>query len=189
MSITNPTDKLVNVYWLNRNTGEKGGNSYMTLGQGESYAADNWKVGHRIMLTDGADNCLGIALLNDETNEFTVTDDMVVNALDEAPPAEIPEATAQMQSCDLAVPYERTSDNAPNLQVFNTMSESVKLYWINNNTGEPALNYVYATLEEGDVYTENFWVAGDRMMVTDESNSCIGVLDLNGTDNVFVLGQ
>ena len=189
LSITNPTDKLVNVYWLNRNTGEKGGNSYMTLGQGESYAADNWKVGHRIMLTDGADNCLGIALLNDETNEFTVTDDMVVNALDEAPPAEIPEATAQMQSCDLAVPYERTSDNAPNLQVFNTMSESVKLYWINNNTGEPALNYVYATLEEGDVYTENFWVAGDRMMVTDESNSCIGVLDLNGTDNVFVLGQ
>ncbi|OUS67973.1 hypothetical protein B5G52_20715 [Pseudoalteromonas sp. A601] len=189
LSITNPTEKLVKVYWLNRNTGDKGGNPYVTLGQDESYVSDDWNIGHRIMLTDGADNCLGVALLNDENNTFNVTEEMVVDALDEAPPAEIPEATAVMQSCDLAVPYERTSNSAPNLQVINTMSDPVKLYWINNTTGEPALDYVYATLAEGEIYTQTYWAAGDRMMVTDESNSCIGVLDLNDTDNVFVLGN
>jgi hypothetical protein len=187
LSITNPTDKLVNIYWLNRNTGERSGESYATLAQGESYTADDWDIGHRIMLTDGAGSCLGIALLNDENNAFEVTEKMVENAQNEAPPVVIPEATAELGSCDLAVPYTRTSNSAPNLQVANTMTTSVKLYWINNNTGEPVLTNAYATLGEGEIYTETFWAEGDRMMVTDESDSCIGVLDLNGTSNVFVL--
>jgi len=187
LSITNPTDKLVNVYWLSRSSGDKSGSSYATLGKGESYTADDWDIGHRIMLTDGADNCLGVALLNDENNAFVVTEEMVANALDEAPAAEIPEATAEMGSCDLAVPYTRSSGNAPDLQVANTMTSPVKLYWINNTTGEPALSNAYATLSEDEIYTETFWAIGDRMMITDESDSCIGVLDLNGTSNVFVL--
>jgi hypothetical protein len=187
LSITNPTDKLINIYWLSRNSGDKAGNSYATLAQGETYTADDWDIGHRIMLTDGADNCLGVALLNDENNAFEVTDAMVENAIDEAPAVEIPEATAEMGSCDLAVPYTRGSGNAPDLQVANTMTSPVKLYWINNDTGEPLLTSVYATLAEGEIYTETFWAVGDRMMVTDESDSCIGVLDLNDTSNIFVL--
>jgi hypothetical protein len=187
LTITNPTDKLVNVYWLSRNSGDKSGNSYATLAQGESYTADDWDIGHRIMLTDGADNCLGVALLNDENNAFTVTEAMVENAINEAPAVEIPEPTAEMGSCDLAVPYSRESGNAPDLQVANTMSSSVKLYWINNTTGEPALDNAYATLAEGEIYSETFWAVGDRMMVTDESDTCIGVLDLNDTSNIFVL--
>ena len=187
LSITNPTDKLVKVYWLSRSSGDKGGNSYATLAKDESYTADDWDIGHRIMLTDGADNCLGVALLNDENNAFTVTEAMVENALDEAPPVEIPEPTAEVGSCDLAVPYTRQSGNAPDLQVANTLTSPVKLYWINNNTGEPLLSTVYATLAEGEIYTETFWAIGDRMMVTDESDTCIGVLDLNATSNIFVV--
>ncbi|MBQ4862569.1 collagenase [Pseudoalteromonas sp. MMG013] len=187
LTITNPTEKLVKVYWLNRKTGDKSGDSYATLAKGESYTADDWDVGHRIMLTDGADNCLGVALLNEENNAFEVTQEMVKNALDVAPPPVIPDATAEMGSCDLAVPYSRTSDAAPDLQVVNTMTSAVKLYWINNNTGEPLLTTTYATLAQGEIYTETFWSAGDRMMVADESNNCIGVLDLNNTSNIFVL--
>lgn len=187
LSITNPTDKLVKVYWLSRSSGDKSGNSYATLAKDESYTADDWDIGHRIMLTDGADNCLGVALLNDENNGFTVTEAMVENAMDEAPPVEIPEPTAEIGSCDLAVPYTRGSGNAPDLQVANTLTTAVKLYWINNNTGEPLLSSVYATLAEGEIYTETFWAVGDRMMVTDESDTCIGVLDLNDTSNIFVV--
>ena len=187
LTITNPTDKLIKVYWLSRSSGDKSGNSYATLAQGESYTADTWNIGHRIMLTDGADNCLGVALLNDENNTFEVTEAMVENALDEAPAPVIPEPTATMGSCSLAVPYTRGSGSAPDLQVANTMNSRIKLYWINNNTGEPLLTTVYATLEKGQIYTETFWGVGDRMMVTDESDSCIGVLDLNDTSNVFVL--
>ena len=69
----------------------------------------------------------------------------------------------------------------------NTLTSAVKLYWINNNTGELSLNTVYATLAEGEVYTADFWSIGDRMMVTEESDSCIGVLDLNATSNIFVV--
>lgn len=187
LSITNPTDKLVKVYWLSRSSGDKSGSAYATLAKDESYTAEDWDIGHRIMLTDGAENCLGVALLNDEDNVFTVTEAMVENALDEAPPVEIPEPTADIGSCDLAQPYSRESGNAPDLQVANTLTTPIKLYWINNNTGEPLLSNVYATLAEGEVYTETFWAIGDRMMVTDESDSCIGVLDLNATSNIFVV--
>lgn len=187
LSITNPTDKLVKVYWLSRSTGDKSGSSYATLAKDQSYTADDWDIGHRIMLTDGADNCLGVALLNDENNEFSVTEAMVENALDEEPPIEIPEPTAEVGSCDLAEPYTRESGNAPDLQVANTLTSPIKLYWINSNTGEPLLSSVYATLDEGEIYSETFWVVGDRMMVTDESDTCIGVLDLNETSNIFVI--
>lgn len=187
LSITNPTDKLVKVYWLSRSTGDKSGSAYATLAQGESYTADDWDVGHRIMLTDGAENCLGVALLNDENNAFTVSEEMVENAIDEPSAVEIPTPTAEVGSCDLATPYTRESGNAPDLQVANTLTTPVKLYWINNSTGEPLLTNVYATLAEGEIYSETFWAVGDRMMVTDESDNCIGVLDLNATSNIFVI--
>lgn len=187
LAITNPTDKLVNVYWLSRYSGDKSGNSYATLAQGETYSAEDWNIGHRIMLTDGADNCLGVALLNDEDNTFEVSEKLVENALDEAPAAVIPEPTASMGSCDLAQPYTRLSADAPNLQVANTMTSSVKLYWISNESGEPLLSNVYATLAQGEIYSETFWKIGDRMMITDESDTCIGVLDFNDTSNIFVL--
>lgn len=186
-SITNPTDKLVKVYWLSRNKADKSGSAYATLGKDESYSANDWDIGHRIMLTDGAENCLGVALLNDENNAFVITESLVENAINEAPTVEIPEPTAEMGSCDLAAPYTRESGNAPDLQVANTLTTPINLYWINNTTGEPLLTNIYATLAEGEIYTETFWAIGDRMMVTDQDNTCIGVLDLNATSNIFVI--
>ena len=187
LSITNPTDKLVKVYWLSRSSGDKSGSSYATLAKDEVFSADDWDIGHRIMLTDGAENCLGVAILNDENNEFTVTEEMVENAIDEAPPVVIPEPTAELGSCDLAVPYTRESGNAPDLQVANTLETPVKLYWIDNSSGEPWLGTVYATLNQGEIYSETYWAVGDRMMVADESDNCIAVLDLNDTSNIFVI--
>lgn len=189
ISITNPTDTPVNVYWLSNSSADKAGSSYATIANGESFTPEGWRVGERMMLTDGAENCLGVVILNDINNAFEVTEALVENAEDDAGPVEIPEPTAFMGSCDLAVPYSRESGNAPDLLVANQFETTVRLYWINNNTGKPLLTNIYATLATGEIYEETFWAIGDRMMITDENDVCIGVLDLNGDSNIFVLEE
>ena len=156
----------------------------MTLAQGDSFAPDNWRVGERVMLTDIGDNCLGVAILNDSVNQFEILAEHVVGAVEEII---IPHATAEMGSCDLAVPYTRQSGNAPEFIVANTSDTQYNLYWIDTLSGQPYLDNVYATLNLNDMYSADFWTVGDRMMVTDSDDVCVGVLDLNETSNIFVL--
>lgn len=184
VSVTNTTDTPVKVYWLSTSQGNRAGGSYMTLEQGDSFTPDNWRVGERIMLTDIVNNCLAVAILNDETNAFDIEAKHVENAATEVV---LPEATAEMGSCDLVQPYTRESSNAPEFIVANASTNSYNLYWISDSTGEPYLDNVYATLEQNEMYTADFWAIGDRMMVADSNNECVGVLDLNDTSNIFVL--
>ncbi|WP_299805151.1 collagenase [uncultured Shewanella sp.] len=184
VSITNTTDTEIKVYWLSSRNGDKSGGSYMTLAQGDSFTPDNWYIGERVMLTDKTDNCLSVAIFNNENNEFEILAEHVVGAIDEVA---IPEATAEMGSCDLAAPYSRALDYAPEFIVANSSTTPYNLYWIDFNSGEPNLDNLYATLDENEIYTADFWTVGDRMMITDSDNQCIGVLDLNNTSNIFVL--
>ncbi|MGS0730717.1 hypothetical protein ACVBKF_31240, partial [Shewanella sp. 0m-11] len=108
----------------------------------------------------------------------------VVGAVDEV---EIPAATAEIGSCDLAVPYTRESEYAPEFIVANTSTTPYNLYWVDYDSGQPNLSNNYATLGENEMYTADFWTIGDRMMVTDSENQCIGVLSLNDSSNIFVL--
>ncbi|GIU17216.1 hypothetical protein TUM4445_33840 [Shewanella sp. MBTL60-112-B2] len=184
VSITNTTDTEVKVYWLSNSKADKSGGAYMTLAQGDSFTPDNWYIGERVMLTDKTDNCLSVAILNDENNQFQILEQHVEGAVDVV---EIPEATAEMGSCDLAAPYTRESDYAPEFIVANTSTTPYNLYWIDFNSGLPNLSNNYATLGRNEMYTADYWVVGDRMMVTDSDNQCIGVLNLNASSNIFVL--
>jgi len=71
--------------------------------------------------------------------------------------------------------------------VFNTAVNPITLYWIDESTGEALYSSPYATLEQGESYSDTFWFAGHRIMITDSANTCIGVLELNNTSNIFVL--
>ena len=184
VAITNTTDTPVKVYWLSTSQADKAGGSYTTLAQGESFTPDNWRVNERVMLTDIGDNCLGVAILNDSDNQFEILAEHVVGAVEEII---IPQATAVMGSCDLAVPYTRESGNAPEFIVANTSDMQYSLYWIDTDSGQPYLDNVYATLNLNEMYSADFWTVGDRMMVTDSDDVCVGVLDLNETSNIFVL--
>lgn len=184
VAITNTTDTPVKVYWLSTSKADKAGGSYMTLAQGDSFAPDDWRIGERVMLTDAGDNCLAVAMLNDSDNQFEILAEHVVDAVNEII---IPEATAEMGSCELLAPYTRASDNAPEFIVANTSETPYNLYWVNNDSGEPSLGNLYATLNQNEMYSADFWAVGDRMMVADSDDQCVGVLDLNATSNVFVL--
>ncbi|MGS0676483.1 collagenase [Shewanella sp. 125m-1] len=184
VAITNTTDTEVKVYWLSTTKADKSGGSYMTLAQGDSFTPEYWYIGERVMLTDKTDNCLSVAILNDENNQFEIKAEHVVGAVDEV---EIPAATAEIGSCDLAVPYTRESEYAPEFIVANTSTTPYNLYWVDYDSGQPNLSNNYTTLGENEMYTADFWTIGDRMMVTDSENQCIGVLSLNDSSNIFVL--
>lgn len=70
VAVTNTTETPVKVYWLSTSKADKAGGAYMTLAQGESFTPDNWCVGERVMLTDGGDNCLAVAILNDSDKGY-----------------------------------------------------------------------------------------------------------------------
>jgi hypothetical protein len=186
VAITNITDTPVGINWL-RSDGESWDGPYETIEKGDTWQSTYWKIGDRVVLTDTAANCLGIALLNDENNNFEISEELVKDAVNEVQLPE--EATATMGSCDLAVPYERDNSTvAPDFQVVNTSTTKVDLQWISNTTGE-ATSSSYATLDaDNPLFEADNWVATDRMMVVDQSTGvCVGVLDLNATSNIFIL--
>ena len=178
-SVTNPTDVPVTLYWINPTGKANLDNPYATLVAGESYSADYWKQGDRLMVADQNNSCLGVAVLNDEDNDYTISDELVADVV--ALPA------PQIGSCDLLVPYDRTSNSATNFSVTNTTDTDVTLHWVDNSTGEMSLASNYGTLSNGDVYSETYWVAGDRMALVDNQSNCLGVLDLGANNNGFVI--
>lgn len=186
VAITNTTDTPIGINWL-KSDGESWGGPYETLEQGDTWQSTFWKVGDRVVLTDTAANCLGIALLNDEDNTFDIDEELVKDAVNEV---QLPdEATATMGSCDLAVPYNRdNSTDAPEFKVVNTSTTKVDLQWISHSTGK-VTSSVYATLDVNNpLFEADNWVVTDRMMVVEQSSGdCLGVLNLNETSNIFIL--
>ncbi len=91
----------------------------------------------------------------------------------------------QVGECTLATSYTRSADKAIDFSVTNESEQSVSLYWIDFSSGQPYLESSYGTLAPGEVYTADFWVQGDRMMITDANNECLGVVVLNDTNNMF----
>ena len=72
LTITNTTDTTASVFWVSNVLGSKSGDTYASLAKDEVYSETFWKLGDRIMLTDAAGACLGIAILNDTNNEFSL---------------------------------------------------------------------------------------------------------------------
>ncbi len=178
-SVTNPTDVSVTLYWISPTGKANLSTAYATLVAGENYTADNWKQGDRLMIADQYNNCMGVAVLNSEDNEFTISEELVADFV--VLPAPV------IGSCDLLVPYNRTENSATNFSVTNTTDTDITLHWVDNATGEMSLGSDYGTLGNGDVYSETYWVEGDRMALVDSESNCLGVLDLSAANNGFVI--
>ena len=184
-TVNNSSDKDIQLYWINNYSGTQPSSAFQTLAAGETFSADNWVIGDRMMLGDVAGNCLGVAIVNDTDNSFEVDAEFVKDAVSEAP---IPVATAEIGSCELLTTYSRQSNYAPEFAVHNQSDTPVTLAWVNNSDG--SLYYGnYGTLEFGDNYANNNWVVGDRMALMGSDGQCYGVLDLNDSSNIYVIDE
>lgn len=184
-SLHNTSDKALKLYWIDYRNGLKPAAAFQTLEAGKTFSSDYWRVGDRMMIGDLADNCLGVAIVNDSNNQFTADANFAANAVDKAP---IPVATAQIGSCELLTSYSRESGNAPEFAIHNQSNTPVTLAWINNNDG--SLYYGnYGTLNFGQSYASTNWRVGDRMALLSSEGQCYGVVDLNSTSNVFVIDE
>lgn len=180
-TVTNPTDIPVSLYWINTSGKANYSTPYATLVAGETYTADYWVQGDRLMLTDPNRDCIGVAVLNAQDNEFTITADLVAEFV-ELPAPEI-------ASCDLLVPYNATGDVADNFSITNEASLDVTLHWVSGSTGEIYFDSDYGTLSSGDVFTSTLWFKGDRMALVNSENQCLGVLDLSAANNGYTINQ
>jgi microbial collagenase len=75
------------------------------------------------------------------------------------------------------------------ISITNNTDTPVILYWVSHTTGEANLSNAYATLAQGEEYTADFWSIGDRMMLADSDNNCLGVADLSTSNNLFVIDE
>lgn len=182
-SLQNTSDKALNLYWIDYRNGTKPTAAFQTLPAGETFSSDAWRIGDRMMIGDLANNCLGVAIVNDTQNHFIADAAFAANAVDEAP---IPVATAQIGSCALLTSYSREGGNAPEFAIYNQSETPVTLAWINNNDG--SLYYgSYGTLSLGDHYANSNWRVGDRMALLGGEGQCYGVIDLNAQSNIYVI--
>ncbi|QQX81228.1 collagenase [Shewanella sp. KX20019] len=72
LTVANNTDTEVELYWVSKTSGTKYDDKYASLTKGESYSEAFWKLGDRLLITDTAGKCLGVALLNDTNNAFVI---------------------------------------------------------------------------------------------------------------------
>ncbi|MCJ8270884.1 MAG: collagenase, partial [Psychrosphaera sp.] len=155
------------------------GTYYITLDEYHSWAADIVDV--------YLSACTGTDCLVDLPEPKPLVEFVdVVLPIDPLPPAEA--EVLAISSCDLVTTYTRSSDAAI-VSITNTTDTPVLLYWISNDTGQPYLESAYATLAQGEEYTADYWVIGDRMMLADSSNACLGVADLSTSNNKFVIDE
>ncbi len=183
VNITNSTETPVTLYWINNTTGEVNfDNPYKTLNSGDNYTATYWKKGDRLVVADQVRSCLGVAVMTETVNTYTIGQAMVIDAITTE---DIPAANT-LGSCDLLNWYERATDDAA-ITITNTTDNAVKLYWVNPTTGKANLSNNYKTLNNGDSYTASAWTQGDRMMITDSEDKCLAVAVLTETSNNYTI--
>lgn len=88
----------------------------------------------------------------------------------------------EIGSCALEETYGRDTLSYTSIDLTNSTTGAVTLHWINND-GEAGSSFV--TLAVGESYVNDAWRVGDRAMIKDASNNCIGVAIVNDTDNTF----
>ena len=180
-TFTNTTNTPVSLFWLDNNKGTPNfGKNYKTLNQGDTYSSSSWKVSDRMVLTDNNMNCLGVAVMGENTNTFTIEADLVKDVISEVIPSQ-----DELGSCALAQPH-MILDKSHAFTITNTSDKSVRLFRVDNATGKPkyesaatGFDHGYGTLAKGESYTSDIWYGDRRFMVTDTRLNClsVGVLD------------
>ncbi|NQY49464.1 MAG: collagenase [Colwellia sp.] len=190
-SFTNTTDTPVSLFWVDSTKGTANfGKNYKTLNQGDSYNSSSWKVNDRMMLSDNNMNCLGVAVMAENNNTFTIEAELVKNVV-----AEVIPALNQMGSCALAQPH-LIMDQSNEFTITNTSDTAVRLFRIDNtkgsiitSSGGTGFTHGYGVLEPGASYNNAVWYGDRRLMVTDSSLNCLSVGVLNNAIASFTIDQ
>jgi len=190
-TFTNTTDTPVSLFWVDSTKGTANfGKNYKTLNQGDSYNSSSWKVGDRMMLSDNNMNCLGVAVMSENDNTFTVTADLVKDVVPEVIPA-----INEMGSCALAQPH-LIMDQSHEFTITNTSNTAVRLFRIDNakgsiitSSGGTGFTHGYGVLAPGASYSNDVWYGDRRIMVTDNSLNCLSVGVLNNAVASFTVDQ
>ncbi|MEW6993555.1 collagenase [Colwelliaceae bacterium MEBiC 14330] len=190
-TFTNTTDTPVSLFWVDSTKGETNfAKNYKTLNQGDSYTSSTWTVGDRMMLSDNNMNCLGVAVMAENNNSFTITTDLVKDVVAEV----IPEIN-QMGSCALAKPH-LIMDQSHEFTITNTSDTPVRLFRIDNTkgtiitaSGGTGFTHGYGVLAPGASYSNDIWYGNRRLMVTDNSLNCLSVGILDNPVASFIVDQ
>lgn len=178
-SVTNSSDKSVNLHWINNYDGAASG-SFSSLAPGQSFNSDAWRIGDRLMLKDAANACIAVAIVNDSNNSFTIDNALVADAATEAPEPVV----GTLGDCQtLLTPYSRSGEGAK-ISVTNSASQPISLHWVDTSSGEVNTTHDYGPLNSGENYTESYWFVGDRMAVY-ANGQCVGVIDLSSNNMAF----
>ena len=191
LTFTNTTDTPVSLFWVNSTKGKANfGKNYKTLNQGDSYTSANWTIGDRLMLSDSNMNCLGVAVMAENNNTFTIDADLVKDVIVEV----IPEVN-QMGSCKLAQPH-LIMNESHKFTITNTSDTPVRLFRIDNTTGEiittsgaSDFTHGYGILAPGASYSNDVWYGNRRLMVTDSNLNCLSVGVLNNAVSSFTVDE
>ncbi len=190
-TFTNTTDVPVSLFWVNNNTGKANfSKNYATLNQGDTYTSSAWRANDRLMLSDSNMNCLGVAVMAENNNTFTIAQDLVKDVIGEV----IPELN-QMGSCELAAPH-LIRDKSHAFTITNTSDTPVRLFRIDNTTGKiittsgaDSFTHGYGILAPGASYSNDVWYGDRRIMVTDTSLNCLSVGVLNNEVSRFTVDE
>jgi len=190
-TFTNTTKVPVSLFWVNSTTGEPNfAKKYATLNEGDTYTSSSWSENDRLMLSDSNMNCLGVAVMTEDDNTFTIDEALVTDVIVEV----IPELN-QMGSCDLAKPHLIGSESHEFI-ITNTSDTPVRLFRIDNTTGKIITSsgandftHGYGTLAPGASYSNDVWYGNRRLMVTDTSLNCLSVGVLNNEVSSFTVDE
>jgi hypothetical protein len=183
-SITNTTDYPVSIVRIDDYTGEPlYSSNYGILNTGESYSSPSWYQNRRFMVADSYLNCIAVGVLNNETADFTIDENTIVNVL----PVEILPEPNTIGSCDLIQKHYIDDVGYP-MSIVNDSDATIRIYRVLNETGEVNFDNVYSTLEPGESYIKEIiakaWYGKRRAVITNADNQCLGVAVLSQQDSV-----
>ena len=190
-TFTNTTNTPVSLFWVNSTTGKANfGKNYKTLNHGDTYTSASWTVGDRMMLSDNNMNCLGVAVMAENDNTFTIAADLVKDVIVE----KIPELN-QMGSCELAQAH-LIMNESHQFTITNTTDTPVRLFRIDNTTGKiittsgaNEFTHGYGVLAPGASYSNDVWYGDRRLMVTDSNLNCLSIGVLNNAVSSFTIDE
>lgn len=72
VQVTNNSDEVMEVRWVNYVTGVRSDTVYATLNVGESYTGTTWQAGDRMVFVDSLNSCKGVVSLTPGENVYSI---------------------------------------------------------------------------------------------------------------------
>ncbi|ACJ31473.1 Dihydroxyacid dehydratase/phosphogluconate dehydratase [Shewanella piezotolerans WP3] len=185
VTVTNTTDTPISLFWIKNTTGDYiGSKNYRTLNQGDSFTSSGWRANDRMLLSDANLNCVGIAVMTQASNYFTIEPSLVENVVAETIPKQ-----DQFGSCELVNRHIKDKDATGAFSVTNTTDYPVSIVRIDDITGKPLYSSNYGVLNQGESYSSPSWYGNRRFMAADARLNCIAVGVLNNENADYTIDE